>query len=232
MSVLTKLSRVFARDGRTRAPYAVERPAGHLAEDPVPGAGPVAIDIHDPTDLTPAPKSKQELLAELQKNYAEAVDLIRKVDRHLDEQAVRSQRLLEFAERMPESLATLPAIRDQGERLNETVEALAASSARGAAAGETQAEAIVRVRELAERSAETGEQVATTLTDFRSTVQGMATATGELGQTLHDMHRRDGRRDEHLAELISANTRWMVTLAAICSIGLVLAIVLAIVAIA
>ena len=44
-----------------------------------------------------APRNRQELVKELQKNYAEVLGLVRKVDDHLDTQTHRSERLLELA---------------------------------------------------------------------------------------------------------------------------------------
>lgn len=236
MSVLTKISKVFG--GKPRREASRSAFAAPVDADAERDTSPVAIDLHgsDPGDntthgvLEPAPKSKQEMLAELQKNYADAVELMRKVDRHMDRQEERAERLLEIAERIPAALEVLPVIREHAGELASAVDRLSAAADRGIAANEAQQETLARVREFAERSADAEEQIAGTLGEFRGTVDVMAGATDDLGKTLRSIQDRDQRRDDQLAELIGQNTKWMVTIVSICSVGLVVAIVLAIIA--
>ena len=53
---------------------------------------------------------------------------------------------------------------------------------------------------------------------------------GRGSGVLRAMRERDAKRDDRLGELIANNTKWMVTLVGVCGLGVLAAIVLAIVA--
>lgn len=149
MSVLERITRFLGRG----SPALVQNAAGHGPRSsiaPLLPRAPVRIEVEAPAapqvldeteearaeavieqaTLPTAPKNKQELLAELRRNYAEAVHLIRKVDSHLDEQGHRSQRLVELGERTPEAIDHLEAIRNAqtelADRAPEAIDHLAA----------------------------------------------------------------------------------------------------------
>jgi len=182
--------------------------------------------------IEPKTRSRQELVADLERNYADAVELMRKVDAHLDVQDRQSRELMAVAERVEPAIAALPQIRVQHEALADAVEALRETTARtgerSAEQRQVQIEALERVVQTLEQSAEHERRVGEVLGELRDSVDGAAT---DLGRVLKAMQERDSRRDERLAELIGNNTKWMVTLVSVCGVGLTVAIVLAIVAI-
>jgi cobalamin biosynthesis Mg chelatase CobN len=115
-------------------------------EAPEPRLGTVLIDSPDSgpevAEVRPigvvVPKNKQELMEELRKNYADVIELVRKVNTHLDdqgsrlaEQESRGRELMEIARQIPTLLATLPRLAEQNTALLGLVERLAAESAAG-----------------------------------------------------------------------------------------------------
>jgi len=214
MSVFTRLGRVLPKHRRT----------SHAT----PARGGDALVIE------PKARTRQELAADLERNYADAVDLMRKVDRHLDLQERQSRDLMAVAERVEPAIGSLPQIRVQHEALADAVEALRETTARtgerSAEQRQTQIEALERVQRTLDASAEHEMQVAQTLGGFRDSVDGVAIAATDLGRVLRTMQDRDSKRDERLAELIGNNTKWMITLVCVCGVGLMLAVALAIVA--
>ncbi|TVQ60507.1 MAG: hypothetical protein EA378_11600 [Phycisphaerales bacterium] len=192
---------------------------------------------HAPTDAlatgSAAPKNKQELLSELQKNYAEVVSLVRKVDQHLDAQDRRSARLMEIAESIPSALEALPAIRAESEKIGERLDALLhaqqTQSADAQSIRKAQVEALGDVRSLLESSREAEHRVAESLDQFRGTIGSMSEATGTLGTVLHKMRESDEKRDDRLAALVAGNNRAMMTVAGLVGVLLIIAVVIALV---
>ncbi len=200
-------------------------------------AGPVAIDITDThdyddepaafhapaggsngianADADRAPRSKQELLAELQKNYQEVLHLVRKVDGHLDDQSKRSARLLQLAEQMPASVQSLTAIREQNAEMIERLDQLAADNRNGAVradeARERQLSALSEVRDAMVSAQATESRVAESLDDFRSSLTAVAGSTDKLNAALDTMREREDERDAKLAEVITSGQKWVVT---------------------
>jgi len=223
------------------------RPGALGVEPPSPPARPAApVEVlaaedadarsrpRTPDDaLAVTPKNRQELLTELQKNYAEVVSLIRKVDQHLDAQERRSARLMEIAESIPPALQALPAVRDEAERIGQRLDALLAAQGEQASEAQTtrraQVEALGDVRTLLESTQEAERRVAESLDAFKNSVGSMSEATGAIGSVLRTMREQDAKRDDRLAELVAGNNRAMMTIVAIIGVVLVVAVVLAVV---
>lgn len=175
------------------------------------------------------PKSRQEMMAQLQENYKEVLSLVRKVDGHLDRQERRSQRLMEIAEQIPDSLQVLPELRDQNKQIVEAVHQLVDVSKSNQDRTDkgmlAQQEAVDRVRDLLDRSGKTTEEVASSLAGFQKAVDGMAGSNERLGEVLESMRKRDAARDSELSEMISKNHRAMTTALIVCGVLVVVAVI-------
>lgn len=237
LGTVTPHQSVRASPPRPSAPVEVEAPGG---DDVIvePKAGETRTEMRGSEGASslaaasgPAPKNKQELLNELQKNYAEVVSLVRKVDQHLDAQDRRSARLMEIAEQIPAALQTLPTIRDEtvrlGERLDALIQAQASQSGDAQELRRAQVEALGDVRTLLEHSREAEQRVAQSLDEFRGTMGQMSDATGTLGSVLTKMRESDTKRDERLASLVAGSSRAMMTVAIMVGLVLVVAVVIA-----
>ncbi len=180
----------------------------------------------------PAPRNKQELLTELRKNYSEMVDLIRKVDGHLDEQDARSARMLEIAEGIPGALAVVPELRDRMDELNTSIRQLAetvqATGTRSDEFSAAQVDAIREVRTILERSGEVEEGIATSLEEFNTTLVGMNGATSDLSKAMRTIQERQDARDDKLVEALAGSQRWMAWIVGLCAVGVVAAILIAV----
>ncbi len=169
----------------------------------------------DSLDPVRTPKNRQELIEELQKNYAEVVTLVRKMDGHLDRQDKRSVRLLEIAETLPTAIEDLSAIRQQHSKLAEAIDSLTAatkqSSSSNEAAQSMQIKALGEVRSLMEQSEGHERRVAESLDEFKASIGEVATSTGRLGGVLEGMDSRQARRENELRQAIVSGQKWMTT---------------------
>lgn len=170
------------------------------------------------SSVPPAPKSKGEMLAELQKNYAEVMELIRKVNSHLDEQAGRSQRLMEIAERIPEALDTLPELRSQNERI---IEALRDAAEEARSRDDRSAQTLDRLGDRLEESRESDRVLVGTMAEFRGTLREMADTNERTGATLSDMNQRNAAREQELHNILLLTRRW-ITIATVVGVVLVM----------
>lgn len=161
------------------------------------------------------PKNRQELIEELQKNYAEVVTLVRKMDGHLDRQDKRSVRLLEIAETLPTAIEDLSAIRNQHSKLSEAIDSLTAATKQNSSSNEAaqslQIQALGEVRSLLESSEGHERRVAESLDEFKASIGEVATSTGKLGGVLEGMDSRQARRENELKAAIESGQKWMAT---------------------
>lgn len=226
MGVLAGLGRVFGKrqssNGMAAAAQA-SRSTGVPRVSDVAPEEPVGIDLHTPEPDPEAEREKQlsrkEVIAELQKNYNEVLQLIRKVDQHLDKQEERSRELMLLADRTAKAVESLPAIREQGDELNRAVTDLAKAAAEHHAG----------VREGQERIASTvldqtgtlGKQteVIGTLHDsVRDSVGGMTQATGRLGEAIATMRDADREREAQLSGLLNRAQKSMMAIVIACAV--------------
>ncbi len=243
MGLLTKFSTIFgAKPSRPSTPPSSQnafRPAVHPPENPV------EIDISRDDEFTlddepredirrpaaplaPAPKSKGEMLAELQKNYAEVMELIRKVSNHLDEQNDRSIRLMEIAERIPEAIETLPELRNQNA---EILVALKSAADDTRARDERAAESLDLLVDRLEESRESDRVLVGTMAEFRGTLREMADTNEQTGVTLSDMNQRNMAREQELHSILQLTRRW-ITIATVVGVVLVMVATAAVIMIA
>lgn len=267
MSVLTRLTRVFsngtgAKVNRQGGKPVASKPPGTVPDVRAHAAASPRAAVPRPDDalpavaLEPSPqphfpltprdlsgKSKQELIAELKQHYAEVIDLVRRVNTHLDEQQERATRLIAIAERMDRAVAVLPEIRDQHARVAASMEELAAltrtTSERADEAFGRQARVFASVEETLRGVEAASKQlcgslgeVNGTLTGVGGAVAGMADATSGLQGVMRSIESRGDARDRQLADLLQANRRWMMMTISIAVAAVVLTAVIAIIAVA
>ncbi|TVQ31860.1 MAG: hypothetical protein EA376_07685 [Phycisphaeraceae bacterium] len=244
MKVFSKLSNYFAKSGRRSKDASGTNGAGRSALASATAEGKpleIEIDRDDEGALdreigqlaerrpgAPAPRNKNEMIAELQKNYEEVLELVRKLDGHLDLQERRAERLMEIAERIPAAMDAIPEIRDQGARMVEAVDRLAEATREG---DERVAEAVAGVGEHVQRTGQVEEELRDSVTDFRSALGEMTGANARVGDTLDGMRRSSETREQRLVELIATTRRTMVTIGVICGAVAVVAILIAVIAI-
>lgn len=166
----------------------------------------------------PAPKSKNEIIADLQKNYAEVMELIRKVSNHLDRESERSERLMEIAERIPAALDTLPELRAQNEEMLLALRDAASDAARR---DEAASQTLERLGERMNEARESDQQLVGTMAEFRGTLREMADSSEKTGQTLSVMNERNAAREQELHNILQLTRRW-ITIATIVGVILVM----------
>ncbi|MGP1308727.1 MAG: hypothetical protein ACTS27_00830 [Phycisphaerales bacterium] len=200
------------------------------AQTDEPGSRPLA-PTHRPASAPPvaaSPKSKGEMLAELQRNYAEVMELIRKVSNHLDEQADRSERLMEIAERIPEALDTLPELRTQNA---EILTALRRAADDARKRDDQSAQVLDRLGDRLEEARESDRVLVGTMAEFRGTLREMADTSERTGATLTDMNQRNMAREQELHNILQLTRRW-ITIATVVGIVLVMVATAAVIMIA
>lgn len=255
MTVLTRISRMFkpasSRRSRPPAPKGAAPANGHLrngharpqraaqaVEGKVAAAAPVAVaaaparrDQLTDSRVLAAAKTKQELLAELQQNYREVVDLVRRVKTHMETQDERFDRLMGIAEQIRKSVEAAPGLREDARKALAALDQLATTQRDGQARTETALQAhsgrLNRMTELMENSSETEQRVAATLTDVGATLSAMAAATENVGGALRSMQEREAKRDAELASLLTRSHRWMVAITAVVGVAIAAGLIFA-----
>lgn len=165
-----------------------------VATAPRPGHGPgatVMVDdpvtgTHEIAEIKPlgviAPRNKQELVEELRKSYTEVIDLVRKTNAHLDDQARRQsaqeQRQSQLVELTREMATSLAAIQQHNGLLLDALARLSLGQDRNTAAQGEIRDAIELGRQDA---SQTGRQLHESLEAIRSlTDQSHATQRESL----------------------------------------------------
>ena len=192
-----------------------------------------------------APRNRQELVKELQKNYTEVLGLVRKVDDHLDTQNHRSERLLELAERSARNMDALPELVEQNRRVADAlgdlieltrdartrndvaVERLNKTAIQQLEAGQRQTAALQTMQSAIHRSGEAEAEMARSIGGFNETLSDMSSSTRDLGDTISQMRETDAEREAELAKLVSSGQKWLVASVVFC--GLLMVVVLALV---
>lgn len=219
MSVLGRLASMFGRRKPAAAggavPYTKVRM--EVGDEGVEGGNGSVVRPDEPT-----PRSRQEALAELQRNYNEVIELVRKMGAHLDRESTRSARMLELAERIPEAIELLSESRGQNERMIDALRS-ASESARKADAQIEQA--LVAVRERLDEASESDAQLVGTLAEFRGSLREMADASSASGRAIQSMNERNAQRDAELSEILTVTRRWIIAALVLGAVGVAAAVV-------
>lgn len=211
--------------------------SGRLLAEAVAPREPVAIDLthvdheHDPAapkspgDSTidfdgegdgsdekrlSAKKAKQELITELQKNYKEVLELVRRVQTHLDEQETRSARLMEIVERVPEALDRIPEQREQTERLINAVESLGETAGAHRDVSQQNLRELVKANEQLAQTARAENELVTTMGEFKDAAQGIADQNDRTATAVKDLSTSSSARDKRLEEAIADGRKWLI----------------------
>ena len=197
----------------------------HVADDTQPSRAPII-----------APRNRQELVKELQKNYTEVLGLVRKVDDHLDTQSHRSERLRELAERSARNMDAIPELVEQNRRvadaLGDLIELTRDARTRNDAAvdrlnktaieqleaGQRQTAALQSMQSAIHRSGEAEAEMARSIGGFNETLTDMSAATRDLGDTISQLRETDAEREAELAKLVSSGQKWLVAAVVLCAL--------------
>ena len=207
-------------------------------EMPAPRPNPAAPVVvrggeSDDADIK-APRNKQELFEELQKNYREVVSLIRKVDNHLDEQHRRSARVAEIAERLDGlsgSIQQAGMVPERIDDLKDTIQNALETTEKGTAERTERVRvAVEQVGEALVASSDQQSKLTHTMAEFRQTIGDLSDATGQSSDAMRTLMDSVVERDKALAEELRATrSRVIVAVGAIGVVALA-AVVVAIVA--
>lgn len=207
---------------------------------------PVAIDLHsedeaddelehfDPSGSQRPPRSRQELIAELQRNYQEVLGIVRRVGQHLDEQGERSRRLADIAERFPAAADDLTEVRrgqaGAAAAMEALAEALAARDERLARGHGAQLERLEEIHGLLAESSQAERELIGSLIEFRSVMGGMTAATDKLTEAVGRIERREEERAGEFLKALEVTRSWLITIAVVGGLCAVVALGLGIAA--
>jgi hypothetical protein len=168
----------------------------------------------------PAPRNKQELFEELQQNYREVVDLVRKVDAHLDRNEQRGQEMVSIARRIDDTIPILQKfpeqMQEQMRELNrEVVAAIKATSDRGDERSRQINSALQQIGGRIQKTGETQGQLVTTMAGFRETLGDIAKSSSRTSTVLEDIDTRRQEREDELTKMLVASRRWSVAAMAV-----------------
>ena len=241
MSVLTMVTRALGdtvrfnparktRRGRGEASTAKSRLSGVRPEQPV-NVDAQRQPLNGAIDPTLRPKSRQQVVAELQKSYKDVTDLVKKVNLHLDEQDKRSRRMLDIAERVPRALDQIPNLSDNSSKMVDTLTQMAKADRiareRTDMAIEAHGRALDSIGQRLASGEDTEKRVAGALGDLNTTIGHMTGATDQLSVAIRSVQERDVRRDEDLRRLIGRTQQWMFVAVGLCAASIVISVIIA-----
>jgi len=182
----------------------------------------------------PAPKrSRQEMVDELEQNYREVLDIVRKVDTHLDKADDRAQRMSEIAERMLDAAERIPAAINENaaQRHAEQIELLRAIAEEGRGGSERVEQALVRLGVQHEVASQSHEQLVGSMAEFRETMGEVGRTNRRTAEALESGNRQKQESDERLSAIIVGNQRWMIGILAASMLLAAAALMVAVVAV-
>jgi len=193
-------------------------------------------DASQPITRKPkSPRSKQELIEELHRNYQEVLGLIRKLDIHLDQSRDRSE---SFADVADQYARLAPVIESLPERLAQESSKLgsdlrAGFAEEGAASRELLGRiesAIVHVGTDIERSTNQQGQLVQTMAEYRESLTDLSHSSRAACESVREAQVSSAERDQALLSQLRQTRLWLIGLTAgIGAIGIV-AIILGILA--
>lgn len=176
-------------------------------------------------------RSRQDLLDDLEKSYREVVELVRKVDTHLDRADQRADRMADIADRLLNVVENLPNSEHGEQRHQQQVELLSRLVEAQRSGVEQLDTSLARIGVQAEVAGQSHEQLVMTMAEFRETMCDVARTSGRSAQAIEAANEQKRAADERLASAIAGNQRWMM---GILTVSMVLgagALVLAIIAV-
>ncbi len=174
----------------------------------------------EPASPATSPRNKQELLEELQKNYQEVVELVRKVDAHLDRDETRAGEFVSIARRVDEALPTLreapeelrTTLQTLSERVTEAIERASTVGDQRVARLET---ALTRISDTLDAHGASQRELTTTMASFRETLGDIAATSERTGNVLERVEKRQAEREAETASLLKSSRNWLLASLAI-----------------
>ncbi len=179
-----------------------------------------------------AKKAKQELITELQKNYKEVLELVRRVQTHLDEQETRSARLMEIVERVPEALDRIPEQREQTERLITAVETLGETTGAHRDVSQQSLRELVKANEQLTQTARSENELVATMGEFKDAAQGIADQNDRTATAVKDLATSSSARDKRLEDAIADGRKWLIIGISVTAAAAAVAIIISAIALA
>lgn len=182
------------------------------AKSPPMPTAPVEV-VADLAGLSSHPKrSKQEVIEELQRNYREVVQLIGRVNEHMDQADDRSKTIVELAQRALEANQRLPetvalAIEKAQAHQVDALQAIAQAHEQGTERLDT---SIARVGIQMEVASESHEQLCDTMASFRETMYEVSVTSTRTADALDASMAQKSAADERIAHMVVQNQRWMI----------------------
>lgn len=164
-----------------------------------------------------APRSRQEIFEDLQRNYREAVELIRKVDGHLDRDEARAEQFIAIARRLDDTRPTVESLPEHvSGAAEQIVEAVRTTSLAEEKRAQRLEQILARLGAHVERSSEAHVELTTTMSSFRETLAEIAESNRATSRTLESMERRRSEREEDMARLVTSSRNWMLVALGLC----------------
>lgn len=164
-----------------------------------------------------APRSKQEMIEELHRNYLEVLGLVRKLDGHIDEARGRSETVTELAETYARLAPLFEALPDQLHEQSRTLgtDIRSAISDEASAARELLERiesAIVHVGTDIERSTNQQGRLVQTMAEFRESLTDLSKSSSAACEAVRDSEARAARRDEAMLAQLRQTRYWLIGL--------------------
>ncbi|UCD75106.1 MAG: hypothetical protein JSV91_15140 [Phycisphaerales bacterium] len=171
-------------------------------------------------------------------NTEELMSLVRKMDEHLDQQADRTDRLLDVMDRVPKSLEPLPEISRQNTCL---VEALHDHLAQGrdrdsvlkdalanlTRSGGRQTEVLGLIQQQLEANHRAAKERAVALARLNDAMNVLASSNNRTGDLISELVRSDEKRQGELTAMLGRTQKWVIATLACCAAASVTALVVA-----
>lgn len=211
-----------------------DRPDSDSPERGLVEVRPITVGaLSQPVAPSLARRGKQDLLDDLERSYREVVELVRKVDGHLDKADERAERMASVADRLLEVVERLPAsYSEHGERRHNEQIALLQRMV------ETQHEGVdrldttlARLGVQAEVAGQSHEQLVMTMAEFRETMCDVARGATRSAAAVETGAQQQRESDDRLAQIIVGNQRWMIGILAASMTLAAAALVIAVIAV-
>ena len=190
------------------------------------GKKPVQVDVARVEDPD-APPSTQVSLAQLKQGYGEVVDTMKSVRSHLEQQADRSQQMLEVMRQLPDALKAIPQTAETQTRLLESIQAnldrqnetsghLTTAITGLASAAASQEKALGKISDHMAEEKQTRRDLTDTVGSLNSTlgdVTAASTATRESMGAVVDQTRHDS---EQMRELFQRSQKMNTAMVLLC----------------
>lgn len=214
------------------APMSMHISADHHSSSSDDSDADIDADVLEPaeqgqgTSIMPNIKNRQELVNELKKNYSEVLEIVRKVDGHLDETTRRSDEMIQIARdsaeqnrRIAEAMTQLVEMTRSGQEQNGVIsDRLSKTALQQLEATQQQTSAIGKMQSAIHQSGEADRELAQSVSAFTGELGGVSAATNNLGEAITAMRENDAEREKELATLVASSQRWLIFAVVACGL--------------